>query len=63
MHRATSASLIGYAVLNDDLACAEWSYFRLSELKAINIYGFEVDYDLYWQPTPAGEIERIKDYL
>ena len=53
----------GYAVLNDDMQNAEWGYFTLSELKDINIHGLEIDCDLYWKPMPAGEIERIKDYL
>jgi len=49
--------------LNDDLDNAEWGYFSLAELKDINIHCMEIDHDLYWKPTPAGEIERIKDYL
>ena len=53
----------GFAILNDDFDNAEWGYFTLSELQGINIHGLEIDHDLYWKPTPAGEIERIKDYL
>jgi len=53
----------GFAVLNDDFVNAEWGYFTFSELQDINIYGLKIDCDLYWKPTPAGEIERIKDYL
>ena len=53
----------GYAVLNDDLPNAEWVFISFSELKDISIYGLEVDRDVYWKPTPAGEIERIKDWL
>ena len=53
----------GFAVLNDDLANAEWGYFTLSELKGINIHGLEIDLDTFWEPVPAGEIERIKNYL
>ena len=53
----------GFAVLNDDMPNSEWGYFTLSELKDINIHGLEIDRDLYWKPTPAKEIERIKDWL
>lgn len=53
----------GYAVLNGDLANAEWGYFSLSEMETININGFEIDRDLHWQPVPAGIIEAIKDWL
>ena len=53
----------GFAVLNDDMQNAEWGYFALSELKDISIHGLEIDHDLYWEPTPAKEIERIKDWL
>ena len=53
----------GYAVLNGDMLNSEWGYFALSELNAINIHGLEIDHDLYLKPTPAREIERIKDYL
>jgi hypothetical protein len=53
----------GYAVLNGDMPNSEWGYFTLSELKDISIYGLEIDHDVYWKPTPAGEIERIRDWL
>lgn len=49
----------GYAVLNGDLCNAEWGYFSLSELRCININGFEIDRDLYWQPVPFGEIFNL----
>jgi len=38
-------------------------YFSLVELMGISIHGLEIDHDLYWKPIPAGEIERIKDWL
>lgn len=53
----------GYAVLNNDLINSEWGYFTLSELKDINIYGFEVECDTHWKPTPAGAIERIRGHI
>ena len=53
----------GFAVLNDDMMNAEWGYFTLSELEGINIHGFEVDCELHWKPTPAGTIDRIRDWI
>ena len=53
----------GFAVLNDDMPNAEWGYFALSELQDICISGIEIDHDIYWEPTPAGAIERIKDWI
>jgi len=49
----------GYAILNDDFQNAEWGYFSLDELAAVNVRGIEVDRDLHWEERPAGEIERI----
>ncbi|SHN51949.1 DUF2958 domain-containing protein [Desulfovibrio litoralis] len=53
-------AFFGFVILNNDLENAEWGYFILSELASINIKGFEIDRDLYWQPTKASNIERIK---
>ena len=53
----------GFAVLNDDLPNSEWGYFTLSELADINIHGFEVDCELHWKPTPAGAIDRIREWI
>ena len=53
----------GYAVLNGDMQNSEWGYFTFSELKDINIHGFQIDRDIDWKPRPAGEIKRIKDWL
>jgi hypothetical protein len=50
----------GYAVLNGDFENSEWGYFSLAELKSISIHGLEVDRDLYWQPTPAEEVEAVR---
>lgn len=49
----------GYVILNADFQSSEWGYFGLDELEAININGFEVDRDLYWNPKKASEIEKI----
>ena len=48
-----------FAILNDDLECAEWSYASLSEMEAIDINGLEIDRDLFWKPIPVREIERL----
>jgi hypothetical protein len=49
----------GYAILNGDYQNAEWGYFSLSEMKAINIGGMEIDCDLYWKKRSACEVNKI----
>jgi hypothetical protein len=49
----------GYVVLHNDMENAGWGRFSLSELKDINIYGFEIDHDIHWTPVPVRKIERI----
>lgn len=51
--------MFGFAILNADYQNAEWGYVSLAELKAINIQGIEVDFDIYWTPCPAGEVVTI----
>ncbi len=52
----------GFAILNNDLQCAEWGYFSLAELQSLRIGGWlEVDCDLYWQVRPAGEVDRVRE--
>ena len=46
----------GYAILNNDLECAEWGYVSFSELCGINVRGIEVDRDLHWKEKKFGEI-------
>lgn len=53
-------TFFGFVILNDDQRNAEWGYFSLSELDELRCNGFEVDRDLYWQPLPAGRLDRIK---
>lgn len=48
-------TFFGYVNLGDPHN-AEWGYFSFSELQEINIKGFEIDTDLYWQPTKFSEI-------
>jgi hypothetical protein len=52
--------LWGYAILNNDMECAEWGYMSLQELKSIIVNsGVEVDFDLHWKKRPASQIEKI----
>ena len=50
----------GFAILNSDYEMAEWGYISFSEMKDINIHGLEIDRELEWTPTRAGDIELIK---
>ena len=50
----------GYANLGDPIN-AEWGYFGLDELLEVKTrQGFEVDRDLQWRPTKAGDVEGIR---
>jgi hypothetical protein len=53
----------GFAILNNDLEMAEWGYISFSDLKAINIYGFEIDCETEdaWQVRKASEVQRIRE--
>ncbi|MDL2279305.1 DUF2958 domain-containing protein [Desulfovibrio sp. OttesenSCG-928-G11] len=53
----------GFVILNNDEANAEWGYFSLSELAAINFLGFEIDRDLYWQPVRAGDVDALRGLI
>ena len=48
----------GFAILNDYIN-AEWGYISFSELKDINVAGFEIDCELDWKVRKASEIKRI----
>ncbi|WP_208598431.1 DUF2958 domain-containing protein [Desulfatiglans anilini] len=50
----------GFAILGGDLMNAEWGYIPFSELKSLNIGGFLVDRDLYWEVQPAGQVYKIR---
>lgn len=52
----------GYAILNNDLDCAEWGYVSFNELKSLNISYLEVDCELeeYWGVRKAGDIDKIR---
>ena len=51
----------GYAILNDDLECAEWGYVSFEELKSAKTGYLEVDCELeeLWVVKKAREIPRI----
>ena len=49
----------GFAILNEDYQNAEWGYISYQELREVNVKGFEVDRDMYWEVKKASEIEKI----
>ena len=50
----------GFCILNGDTENAEWGYISLDELLDLKTpRGIEVERDLHWQPTPAGQVEKI----
>lgn len=59
---ATDGLMFGFAILNNDIECAEWGYVSLKELQAINIRGIQVDRDLHWRVRPAKEIDKIRQW-
>lgn len=50
----------GFAVLNGDDRMAEWGYFSLDELRKLRDGPFEVDRDLWWQPTKFKDIRDLQ---
>ena len=48
----------GFAII-DNPREAEWGYLSLSEIRAVNIGGIEVDNDIYWTPCPANQVRTI----
>lgn len=51
----------GFVIMNGDLLNAEWGYFTLSELQAINVHGVEIDCELeeHWQIRSASQVDKI----
>ncbi len=49
----------GFVVLNGDLLNAEWGYFTLRKLDQLNVRGFEIEFDEYWQVRPASQVKKI----
>lgn len=59
---AADGLMYGFAILNNDLECAEWGYISLEELQSINISGIQVDRDLHWRVRPAKEVDKIREW-
>ena len=54
-------TMFGFCILNGDLQNSEWGYTSFGELKSIKIQGYlEVEFDCYWKPRPAGDVELIR---
>jgi Protein of unknown function (DUF2958) len=51
--------MFGFAILNGDYRNPEWGCMSYSELRDLNVKGFEVDRDLYWKPKKAQYIAKI----
>lgn len=53
-------NFFGFVVLNGDYQMAEWGYFSLDELRKLKDGPFEVDRDLWWQPTKFKDIRQLQ---
>ena len=51
--------MFGFAILNNDFEMAEWGYISFQELLDINVNGFEIDRDLFWNQRPANQVDKI----
>jgi len=49
-----------FVILNNDYDMAEWGYVSFRELCELSLHFLEVDRDLYFKPTKAKDIERIR---
>ncbi len=49
----------GFVILNGDLLNAEWGYFTIHKLDRLNVRGFEIDMNLYWEIRPAFQVANI----
>jgi hypothetical protein len=52
-------TFFGYVILNGDNQTAEWGYFTIHKLDRLNVQGFEVDMDLYWEIRHASKVANI----
>lgn len=52
-------TFFGFAILNNDLASAEWGYVSFSELKSISSGFCEIDNEVNWKVRKALEIVKI----
>jgi len=51
--------MFGFAILNNDYQNAEWGNIYYPELIELNVHGFEIERDGYWNPKKAGLVEKI----
>ena len=52
-------TFFGFVILNGNYQTAEWGYFTLHKLDRLNVRGFDVDMDLYWEIRPASKVANI----
>ena len=55
-----SDRFFGYAILNNDSINAEFGYFSMQELKAINVNSIEICCDPEWCIKPISEVKKIQ---
>ena len=59
-------TFFGFAILNNDIAMAEWGYISFSELKSLKIQGWlEVDCEKeeFWDVRAASDIAKIRQAM
>ena len=59
-HNGTD-TFYGFVILNGDLQNAEWGYFTLRKLDQLNVRGYEVEFDDYWQVRQASQVRKITE--
>ena len=52
-------TFFGFVILNGDPDMAEWGYISYTDLKEININGWEILNDPTWKTQKASEVELI----
>tara|TARA_B100000614_G_scaffold252346_1_gene264891 strand:- start:1202 stop:1528 length:327 start_codon:yes stop_codon:yes gene_type:complete len=52
-------TLLCFAILNGNLAMAEWGMVSYEFLRRVNINGQEVENDINWVSKPASEVDII----
>ena len=57
-YTSNQRTFFGYVVL-EGRKRPGWCQFTLDDLLAVRCRGDHVDRNLYWEPKPAGEVERI----
>ncbi len=54
-------TFFGFVILNGNCIDAEWRYFTLRKLDQLNVRGYEVEFDEYWQLRPASQVKKIAE--